>query len=64
MRTFETVITETPAARATSLIWVVRFFPTTGHVGTALNQAVVELLAGNTDAAGLVQAITDAAAKG
>ncbi|MFV2143430.1 ABC transporter substrate-binding protein [Isoptericola sp. G70] len=34
------------------------------NVGTALNQAVVELLAGNTDAEGLVQAITDAAAKG
>ena len=34
------------------------------NVGTALNQAVVELLAGNTDAEGLVQAIADAAARG
>ncbi len=34
------------------------------NVGGALNMAVVELLTGNTDAAGIVQAMTDAAAKG
>ncbi len=34
------------------------------NVGNALNQAVVELLAGNIDAAGVVKAMEDAAAKG
>ncbi|MFC7406847.1 extracellular solute-binding protein [Georgenia alba] len=34
------------------------------NVGNALNQAIVDLLAGNTDPAGVVQAVNDAAARG